>query len=279
MIAPLLATAALAFTTAHSFRGEKKPSQKWLLILACAVGLIALWVQDFRDSEADQTATNRHSELVANYENLQKNYSSLQTNYTALQNGYSDLHKSYSELLKNYEALDKRHSELVAHNKEFDKTQEQLVLDNQKLREQLRPILEAAQAKNPGVTESEALKKLLAELAKFQPKIEFLPNNTQHEIVADSPHGPIRTKFFFQTRHPVVIRDARLNLTFDKPVRRVEVTLPNQMAIGGEEIVRVDVTTSRHVVVRVDVLQEAGRLEVVVFSNAPVRLTKADIYP
>jgi hypothetical protein len=243
----IFATAALTMAGYSSFRSEKDKRQRRLVFLANGFALIAIWIQFSQQLIQGDADEKKHAELSGRYEAL------LGQN---------------NQLLIGYR-------ELKALNHEMQEKQTELISKNSKLHDQLMPILEIAKAKNPGFPESDALAKLLLELEKLNPKLMWISDKTTTEENVEN--GPYRTTFYFESRFPVAIRDARLALVFDKTIKRVEVKAPNNLPFTDN--LKVRYVHQRSIVVTAAFLGEAGRLNVSVLTDTPVRLVSAALQP
>lgn len=246
LIIAVLATAALVATAVHLYRSESNRSLRRWIVVGNAFAIVAIWAQFAQQTIDAMDARQQHAESEKKIDRLIE------------QNGLSA-----SEL-----------SALRAQNGQLLVEQRALRDQNQQLEERLRPVIRAAESKHPGVGESEAVSRLLAEIEKRNPRLALLPERTLRE---DAEDGRKKTTYFFESSYPAVIRGARITLNFDHSIQRAEVKAPNTLPFADN--LKVEFPRPRTVVVRANVLGEAGQISVTVFSRVPVNLLGHHLQP
>ncbi len=186
------------------------------------------------------------------------------------------------QLLKLQTSLDDQRREATQRethmNQVADERHGQLRQQYDSLNDMVAPVLQMARANAPQVEDREALNLLVQEMnAVINPRLVFLSERTAQTRIEDT--GQYRTVYYFRSKYPVVLRDARVDLEFDVEVLdctgKYLHTLPfnpNGNLTYYKDRKNALTMTAYH-------LGEAGQMEITVVTSAPPQIMKCTMLP
>lgn len=187
--------------------------------------------------------------------------------------------KRYETLVdKNDEQISK-HEQLLEINKDLVKKHDTLQKTNNTLQskvDDLSPFISLVMEKY-GKADKEAIQKLAIEIDKIMnPTLVFLSDRTKQKTLDDK--GQVETDYYFRSKYPMVIRDARVDLRFDTQLISVQGGTRNMLPYSNNS--RIGMHPDRKgVTITANHLGEAGQLRIAVFTKVPPKLIKYQMSP
>jgi hypothetical protein len=148
--------------------------------------------------------------------------------------------------------------------------------NNRRLTSLLEPFIERAKLRYPEFEDQEALKKLASDVAKMQPKMEFLENRTRSWV--DNSKNLFHTVYFFRSQYSVGVWDVSIKLAFDKPFILVNADIHGGFVVeqGSRLAITPDSTgfsfTTLH-------LREGNYIKIEIESQESIKIVSMDLQP
>jgi hypothetical protein len=160
--------------------------------------------------------------------------------------------------------------------------QDELLADNEEIRGELRPVLETAKARSPGLGDKEALASLMADVSRMVPKLEFLKEESflKTDALALRYAGTIHI-YYFRAQYPVPLNDVSVDLEFDGPITGGKCrVVPGTLITGIKENLTMQRKEgNRGLVTTVKYLDAGVTLEIEVWSPGPLKVASRRITP